>query len=63
MSYEYQLCPACGKQTAWEDELCGPCEEARRKDEDRMEKQEQEEFCRKYGGYYDRDGNWMEGEE
>lgn len=60
---ELHDCPQCGKKdSAWGDELCGACEQARRESDENMEKIEQEEYCKKYGGYFDRDGNWNEGD-
>lgn len=56
-------CPNCGKSnSAWDDGLCGTCEQARREWDENMKKIEQEEYCKKHGGYFDRDGHWREGE-
>ena len=60
---ELHDCPKCGKkESAWDDKLCGTCETERMEEEEQIQKREQEEFCKKHGGFFDRNGNWMEGE-
>ena len=59
---ELHDCPKCGKKdSAWGDECCGECEAERLQWEEDNRKREQEEFCKKHGGYFDRYGNWCEG--